>query len=108
MGADAEAPDAQAIRSSWRTCARKALRTTMSAPETHSTSTIVRPGLLTDDPGTGRVTIADETRRGSIPREDVAAVLLAVLDTPGTGGQTFEVISGDTPINEAVTTSTRE
>ena len=64
--------------------------------------TIVRPGLLTNDPGTGRVTIADSTGRGSIPREDVAAVLVAVLDTPGTGGQTFEVISGDTPIAEAV------
>ena len=64
--------------------------------------TIVRPGLLTDDPGTGRVTIADSTGRGSIPRADVAAVLVAVLDNPGTSGQTFEVISGDTPIAEAV------
>ena len=44
-------------------------------------STIVRPGLLTDEPGTGLVTIADSTGRGSIPREDVAAVLVAVLDT---------------------------
>ena len=65
-------------------------------------STIVRPGHLTNDPGSGRVTIADDTGHGSIPREDVAAVLLAVLDTPSTGGQTFELISGDTPIAEAV------
>ena len=71
-------------------------------------STIVRPGLLTNDPGTGQVTIAEETGRGDIPREDVAAVLLAVLDAPGTAGQTFEVISGDTPIADAVTTSGRE
>lgn len=71
-------------------------------------STIVRPGHLTNDPGTGRVTIADHTGRGDIPREDVAAVLLAVLDTPGTAGQTFEVISGDTPIADAVTALTRE
>lgn len=70
--------------------------------------TIVRPGLLTNDPGTGLVTIADETGHGSIPREDVAAVLLAVLDQPGTAGQTFQLISGDTPIMEAVTTSSRE
>src|SRR2546429_259065 len=56
-------------------------------------STIVRPGHLTNDPGTGRVTIADDTAPGSIPREDVAAVLLAVLDTPGTAGQTFDLIS---------------
>lgn len=66
--------------------------------------TIVRPGHLTNDPGTGQVRIADNTGRGSIPREDVAAVLLTVLDTPGTAGQTFEVVSGDTPIADAVTT----
>ena len=65
-------------------------------------STIVRPGYLTNDPGTGRVAIADDTGYGSIPREDVAAVLLAVLDARGTFGQTFEVISGDTPIADAV------
>jgi nucleoside-diphosphate-sugar epimerase len=65
-------------------------------------TTIVRPGLLTNDPGTGRVTIADSTGPGSIPREDVAAVLLAVLDTPGSGGHAFEVISGNTPITDAV------
>ena len=70
-------------------------------------STIVRPGHLTNDPGTGRVEIADQTLRGSIPREDVAAVLLAALDAPGTAGQMFEVISGDTPIADAVTTSSR-
>lgn len=65
-------------------------------------ATIVRPGLLTDDPGTGTVTVAEETGHGRIPREDVAAVLLAVLDTPGTAGRTFEVVSGDTQIHEAV------
>jgi len=70
-------------------------------------STIVRPGHLTNEPGSGRVTIAAHTRPGSIPRADVAAVLLAVLDTPGTAGRTFEVISGDTPIGEAVTTLAR-
>ncbi|MEZ0049593.1 nucleoside-diphosphate-sugar epimerase [Mycobacterium sp. MAA66] len=65
-------------------------------------TTIVRPGRLTDDPGTGRVHIAESTGRGSIPRADVAGVLLAVLDTPSTAGQTFELISGDTPIAAAL------
>jgi uncharacterized protein YbjT (DUF2867 family) len=64
--------------------------------------TIVRPGHLTNDAGTGQVAAAEEALRGSIPREDVAAVLVAVLDTPATRGQTFEVVSGDTPITEAV------
>jgi uncharacterized protein YbjT (DUF2867 family) len=70
-------------------------------------ATVVRPGHLTDEQGTGRVELSDETGRGDIPREDVAAVLVAVLDTPGTAGQTVELISGDTPITEAVTTSGR-
>jgi uncharacterized protein YbjT (DUF2867 family) len=64
--------------------------------------TIVRPGILTDDPGTGRLRAAESVERGEIPRDDVAAVLLAVLDTPSTIGVTFEVVSGDTPIEEAV------
>jgi uncharacterized protein YbjT (DUF2867 family) len=48
------------------------------------------------------VELSDQTGRGDIPREDVAAVLVAVLDTPETAGRTFEVIGGDTPIIEAV------
>ena len=65
-------------------------------------STIVRPGRLTDEAGTGRVQIAESTGRGDIPRADVAAVLLAALDDPGTAGRTFELIGGDTPISDAL------
>ena len=64
--------------------------------------TIVRPGLLTDEPATGRVRLADRVPRGPIPRADVAAVLLAVLDRPGTAGRTLEVVAGDVPVAEAV------
>jgi uncharacterized protein YbjT (DUF2867 family) len=66
--------------------------------------TVVRPGsLMDDDPSTGLVDVAEKLgRRGSIPRDDVAAVLVAVLDTPTTIGVTFEVLSGSTPIAEAV------
>src|SRR4051794_16249033 len=65
--------------------------------------TIVRPGGLTNDEGTGHVDLAERLgRRGQIPRDDVAAVLVAVLDTPSTIGTTFEILSGDTPIAEAV------
>ncbi len=65
-------------------------------------ATIVRPGLLTDEAATGRVHVAESTGRGSIPRADVAAVLLVALDAPTTGGVTFELISGDIPIADAV------
>lgn len=64
--------------------------------------TVVRPGGLTEDPGTGLVTIAEVTERGQIPRADVAAVLLACLDTPSTIGKSFDVISGETPIADAL------
>ena len=64
--------------------------------------TVVRPGGLTEDPGTGLVTIAEITERGQIPRADVAAVLLACLDTPSTIGQSFDLISGTTPIADAL------
>jgi uncharacterized protein YbjT (DUF2867 family) len=64
--------------------------------------TIVRPGGLTDDPGTGRVTVGTGLGYGNIPRDDVAAVLLAALETPGSIGKTFELVAGDTPIEDAL------
>jgi uncharacterized protein YbjT (DUF2867 family) len=64
--------------------------------------TVVRPGGLTDDPGTGLVTIAEDTGRGKVPRADVAAVFAACLDTPSTIGQSFDLISGTTPIPDAL------
>jgi uncharacterized protein YbjT (DUF2867 family) len=64
--------------------------------------TIVRPGGLTDDPGTGLVSVGTGLERGEVPREDVAAVLLAVLETPSSIGKTFELVSGDAPIDEAI------
>jgi nucleoside-diphosphate-sugar epimerase len=64
--------------------------------------TIVRPGGLTDDPGTGLVQVGDGLDRGQVPRADVAAVLAAVLETPGSVGKAFEVISGEVPIEQAV------
>ena len=65
--------------------------------------TIVRPGMLTDDPGTGLIDAAASLgRRGAIPRDDVAAVLVACLDEPRTVRATFDVLSGDTPIGEAL------
>ena len=64
--------------------------------------TIVRPGRLTDDAGTGRVSLGPKVERGEIPRDDVAAVLAAVLHDPATSGLTFEAMSGEVPIDEAI------
>jgi uncharacterized protein YbjT (DUF2867 family) len=64
--------------------------------------TVVRPGGLTNDAGTGRVNLGESAPRGQIPRDDVAAVLAAVLDSPNTIGRTMDLIGGDTPVMEAV------
>ncbi|MFI6449579.1 NAD(P)H-binding protein [Kitasatospora sp. NPDC050543] len=64
--------------------------------------TILRPGRLTDGPGTDRVTLAARTGRGAVDRADVAHVLDELLHTPGTAGMTLELITGGTPAAEAV------
>ncbi|MBW3659400.1 MAG: SDR family oxidoreductase [Actinobacteria bacterium] len=64
--------------------------------------TVLRPGRLTDDAGEGRVTLAPSVERGEVPREDVAAVLVAILDDDRTIGAVLEVVAGDTPVADAV------
>jgi uncharacterized protein YbjT (DUF2867 family) len=64
--------------------------------------TILRPGGLTDDTATGQVTLARHVEGGRVPRDDVAAVLVALLDEPRTAGLTLELVGGDTPVDAAV------
>ncbi|MEX0780520.1 MAG: SDR family oxidoreductase [Balneolales bacterium] len=70
------------------------------------TYTIVRPGRLTYEKGTGKIRIAEklEDRNGSIPREDVAEVMVLSLMIENTGNRVFEILSGDIPINMALRT----
>lgn len=64
--------------------------------------TIVRPGGLTDEPGSGLVSLGESLDRGQVPREDVAAVLAAVLAAPNAAGRAFDLVSGETPVEAAV------
>jgi uncharacterized protein YbjT (DUF2867 family) len=65
--------------------------------------TILRPGGLTDIPATGQIRLAPPpVPAGSVPRADVAAVIAALLDNPGTRHQTLELTSGDSPVAAAV------
>ncbi|MEV6024499.1 SDR family oxidoreductase [Streptomyces sp. NPDC052036] len=64
--------------------------------------TILRPGSLTSDAGKGLVRLEAHTGRGTIPRDDVAALLAELVDTPATAGLTLELISGSTPVSVAV------
>lgn len=66
--------------------------------------TIVHPGALLDEPGTGKVTIASQLEEaGSVPREDVASVIVKVLTNEQFQGGEFQVVSGDEAIDTALT-----
>ncbi|MED2010620.1 SDR family oxidoreductase [Brevibacillus borstelensis] len=67
--------------------------------------TIIRPGRLLDVPGTGKIQAAERItgdRTVGIPRADVAQVIVAVINAENTYRKTFELLSGETPVEEAV------
>jgi len=64
--------------------------------------TIVRPVFLTDEPGAGRVHLDVEPLRGQISRDDVAAVLAAVLHEPRSVHLIVYAGAGDVPVEEAL------
>ncbi|MFD7033974.1 SDR family oxidoreductase [Streptomyces sp. NPDC059917] len=64
--------------------------------------TVLRPGALTDEAGTGLVRLEATTGRGPVSRDDVAAVLAELVETPATAGLTLELVSGTVPVAVAV------
>ena len=66
--------------------------------------TIVRPGLLTDEAGTGQIAAAGQLEPGSVSREDVAAVIVACLEDTELENKVFELTSGDSSIENALKT----
>jgi len=64
--------------------------------------TIIRPGRLTDDEPAGTVQLGEEVEYGEIPRADVAAVIAATLDAPESIRRQWDVVGGQTPVEEAV------
>ncbi|MEU8894867.1 NAD(P)-binding oxidoreductase [Nocardia sp. NPDC048505] len=68
---------------------------------------IVRPGTLVDETGTGRVTAGWAIEYGSIPRDDVAAFLAAVLHEPAVSRAIIELTTGETPVTDAAAQLTR-
>jgi uncharacterized protein YbjT (DUF2867 family) len=65
--------------------------------------TIIRPGSLTEDEGKGTIEAAEKLgRRGEIPREDVARTFADALENEKTYQKMFEILSGETPIPEAL------
>jgi uncharacterized protein YbjT (DUF2867 family) len=70
--------------------------------------TILRPGRLTDDPGTGLVALGEDVARAEIPRADVAAVVAAVLDDESTHGRQWNLVEGSVSIPEAIAAATQQ
>lgn len=64
--------------------------------------TILRPGPLTDDPGTGEITIGESVEAGPVTRDDVAATIAAVLEADATIGLILELRGGGLPVAEAI------
>jgi uncharacterized protein YbjT (DUF2867 family) len=64
--------------------------------------TIVRPGRLTDDPGTGLVRIDSAPFRGQVPRDDVAAVVAGLLHDPRSSRRLLYVNRGEQPVEQAL------
>ncbi|MGV8978909.1 MAG: SDR family oxidoreductase [Cellulomonas sp.] len=64
--------------------------------------TVLRPGGLTDDTATGRVRLDEDVPRGTVPRDDVARVIVELLHEPRSAGLVLELVSGDVPVEAAV------
>lgn len=69
--------------------------------------TILRPGLLTDEPPTGLVALGADLPRGSVTRADVAAVLAAVVDRDDTIGRQWNLIGGNVSVSAAIDEAVR-
>ncbi len=66
------------------------------------TYTIIRPGGLTNEPGTGKVAIAENLPRSFVTREDVARTIFASLNHKNTYKRAFDLIQGEDEISEAL------
>src|SRR5699024_3353295 len=64
--------------------------------------TIIHPGRLTNDEGTGKIEAASTVERNEVPREDIAEVILTCLEKNNTISKELQVLEGNTPINQSM------
>jgi len=67
--------------------------------------TVVRPGYLSNDAPTGKIIVGENLGKvdeRTVTRADVAQTLVACLGKPNTVDKMFEMLGGDTPIDEAL------
>ena len=70
--------------------------------ESGLTYTILRPGLLKNESGSGKIQADENLERGPIPREDVAKSILMVLGEEAARNKSFDLTTGDIEIEEAI------
>lgn len=99
---DVDVPVADGTEPVWRAYVEAKRDADAALRETDLDWTIVRPGLLTDEPGTGRVAVGPDVPRGAVPRADVAAVVAALIDTGAGVRAQFNLVGGDDPIADAI------
>lgn len=68
---------------------------------------VLRPSMLVDRPGTGRVALGPAQPHDEVAREDVAATLAELLHEPRVRRQILELTAGETPIAAAVRAAIR-
>jgi uncharacterized protein YbjT (DUF2867 family) len=105
IGVDNELPDD--TQEVWRAYVEAKREADAALRDSGLDWTILRPGGLTDDPATGRVSLADRLERGQVTRADVAAVVAAVLTDERTHGRQWDLVGGDQPIPDAITAATQ-
>lgn len=105
IGVDAELPEDTS--DSWRAYVEAKREADTALRGTDLDWTIIRPGGLTDDPATARVTLADSVEPGQVTREDVATVIVACLASDASIGKQWELVDGDVPVTDAVDRAAR-
>ncbi|MEG2804292.1 NAD(P)H-binding protein [Stenotrophomonas sp.] len=63
---------------------------------------ILRPGTLNDAPGTGRITAGPAIAYGEVPREDVAATLVGLIERPALQHCIIELTGGEVRVDQAL------
>ncbi|ASU85703.1 NAD(P)-dependent oxidoreductase [Nocardiopsis gilva YIM 90087] len=98
---DGPAPDAEPVWAAYVE-AKRAADDDLRSRSLETDWTILRPGRLTDASGSGKVRLSEKTGRAEVSRDNVAAVIVGLLDEPATIGKVLELVDGETPIGAAV------